>query len=170
MKQFDAAIAGGGWSGGGIALELARAGLRVGVLERQEPGREASWAGAGILSAAPENPGMIPAVPLCKASLALYPEFVAMVEETSGQRAGFRPKGTIEALFSRDARAELSTLIALHHGLGLKAEPLRAEDARELEPALSEEMEVGVLRPDEAALANPAVTRAAFAPARLRRA
>ncbi len=166
MKQFDAAIAGGGLIGGSIALELARAGLRVGVFDRQEPGREASWAGAGILSAAPENPGMIPAVPLCKASLALYPEFVAMVEETSGQRAGFRPKGTIEALFSRDAKAELSTLIALHHGLGLKAEPLRAEDARELEPALSEEMEVGVLRPDEAAVDNRALTRAVFEAAR----
>jgi glycine oxidase len=166
MKKFDAAIAGGGLIGGSIALELARTGLRVGVFDRQEPGREASWAGAGILSAAPENPGMIPAVPLCKASLALYPEFVAMVEETSGQRAGFRPKGTIEALFSRDARAELSTLIALHHGLGLKAEPLRAEDARELEPALSEEMEVGVLRPDEAAVDNRALTRAVFEAAR----
>jgi len=166
MKKFDAAIAGGGLIGGSIALELARAGLRVGVFDRQEPGLEASWAGAGILSAAPENPGMIPAVPLCKASLALYPEFVAMVEETSGQRAGFRPKGTIEALFSRDARAELSTLIALHHGLGLKAEPLRAEDARELEPALSEEMEVGVLRPDEAAVDNRALTRAVLEAAR----
>lgn len=166
MKKFDAAIAGGGLIGGSIALELARAGLRVGVFDRQEPGLEASWAGAGILSAAPENPGMIPAVPLCKASLALYPEFVAMVEETTGQRAGFRPKGTIEALFSRDARAELSTLIALHHGLGLKAEPLRAEDARELEPALSEEMEVGVLRPDEASVDNRALTRAVFEAAR----
>jgi glycine oxidase len=166
MKKFDVAIAGGGLIGGSIALELARAGLRVGVFDRQEPGRESSWAGAGILSAAPENPGMIPAVPLCKASLALYPEFVAMVEETSGQRVGFRPKGTIEALFSRDARAELSTLIALHHGLGLRAEPLRAEDARELEPALSEEMEVCVLRPDEASVDNRALTRAVLEAAR----
>jgi glycine oxidase len=165
MKKFDVAIAGGGLIGGSIALELARAGLRVGVFDRQEPGREASWAGAGILSAAPENPGMIPAVPLCKASLALYPEFVAMVEEISGERTGFRPKGTIEALFSRDARTELSTLIALHHGLGLKAEPLRAEDAREMEPALSEEVEAGILRPDEASVDNRALTRAVLAAA-----
>jgi glycine oxidase len=166
MKKFDVAIAGGGLIGGSIALELALAGLRVGVFDRQEPGREASWASAGILSPAPENPGMIPAVPLCKASLALYPEFVAMVEETSGQRVGFRPKGTIEALFLRDARAELNTLIALHHGLGLKAEPLRAEDARELEPALSEEMEAGVLRPDEASVDSRALTRAVLEAAR----
>ena len=166
MKNFEVAIAGGGLIGGAIALELARAGLRVGVFDRQTPGQEASWAGAGILSPAPENPGMIPLVPLGKASRALYPEFVSTVEEISGQGAGFRPKGTVEALFSRDARAELSTIIALHHGLGLKAEPLSATDARELEPALSEELEAAVLRPDEASVDNRALTAAVLEAAR----
>ncbi|MGH9676552.1 MAG: NAD(P)/FAD-dependent oxidoreductase, partial [Candidatus Acidiferrum sp.] len=160
MKKFDAVIAGGGLIGGAIALELARAGLRVGVFDRQEPGREASWAGAGIISPAPENSGMIPLVELGKASRALYPEFVAMVEEISGRDVGFRPTGTIEALFSQDAREELSTIIALHHGLGLKADALRAEDARELEPALSEELEAAVLRPEEASVDNRALTEA----------
>ena len=166
MKKFDVAIAGGGLIGGAIALELARAGLHVGVFERQEPGQEASWAGAGILSPAPENPGMIPTVPLCKASLELYPKFVALVEEISGHAVGFRPKGTLEALFSRNAREELSTLIAVHHGLGLRAEAIRAEDARELEPALSEEMEAGILRPDEASVDNRALTKAVLEAAR----
>src|SRR2546422_11662364 len=69
MKKFDAAIAGCGVIGGAIALELARAGLRVAVFDRQQPGQEASWAGAGILSPAPENPGMVAMVPLRKASL-----------------------------------------------------------------------------------------------------
>ncbi len=160
MKKFDVAIAGGGVIGGAIALELARAGLRVAVFDRQQPGQEASWASAGILSPAPENPGMVAMVPLGKASLALYPEFVAQAEEISGKSAGFRPKGTLEALFSRDTKAELSTIIALHHGLGLKAEPLRGEDARELEPALSEDVEAAVLRPEEASVDNRALTAA----------
>jgi glycine oxidase len=160
MKKFDAAIAGGGVIGGAIAMELARAGLRVGVFDRQEPGQEASWASAGILSPAPENPGMIAMVELGKASFARYPEFVAQVEEISGMSTGFRPKGTLEALFSHDTKAELSTIIAVHHGLGLKAEPLRAEDARELEPALSEEVEAAVLRPEEASIDNRALTAA----------
>ncbi len=162
MKTFDVAIAGGGVIGGAIALELARAGLRVGVFDRQQPGQEASWASAGILSPAPESPGMIAMVPLGKASLSLYRDFVAQVEEISGQNAGFRPKGTLEALFSKDTREELSTIIALHHGLGLQAEPLRAEDARELEPALSEEVEAAVLRPNEASIDNRALTNAAL--------
>ncbi len=160
MKKFDAAIAGGGVIGGAIALELARAGLRVAVFDRQQAGQEASWASAGILSPAPENPGMVAMVPLGKASLALYPEFVGWVEEISGKSTGFRPKGTLEALFSHDTKAELSTIIALHHGLGLKAEPLRAEDARELEPALSEEVEAAVFRPEEGSVDNRTLTAA----------
>ncbi|MGC1617242.1 MAG: glycine oxidase ThiO [Candidatus Acidiferrum sp.] len=166
MKKFDVAIAGGGLIGASIALELARAGLNVGVFDRQEPGLEASWAGAGILSPAPENSATIPLVPLGKASMALYPEFVRMVEEISGQSAGYRPKGTLQALFTGDAREELSTVIALHHGLGLKAEPLRAADARALEPSLSEDLEAAVLRPEEASVDNRALTGAVLEAAR----
>jgi glycine oxidase len=166
MKKFDVVIAGGGVIGGAIALELARAGLRVAVFDRQQPGQEASWASAGILSPAPESPGMVTMVPLGKASLALYPELIAQVEEISGKKTGFRPKGTLEALFSRDTKAELSTIIALHHGLGLRAEPLRPEDARELEPALSEDVEAAVLRPDEASVDNRLLTAAILESAR----
>src|ERR1700716_2850946 len=158
MKKYDAAIGGGGGIGGAIALELARAGLRVAVFERQQPGQEASWASAGILSPAPENPATLALVPLGKASLSQYPEFIAHVEELSGKSTGFRTKGTLEALFSHDTKAELSTIIALHHGLGLKAEPLRAEDARELEPGLSEEVGAAVLRPDECSVDSRALT------------
>jgi glycine oxidase len=160
MKKFDAAIAGGGVIGGAIALELARAGMRVGVFDRQQPGQEASWASAGILSPAPESPGMIAMVPLGKKSLSMYPEFVAQVEEISGKSTGFRAEGTLEALFSGDTKAELSTIIALHHGLGLQAEALRAEDARELEPALSDDVEAAVLRPEECSVDNRALTNA----------
>ena len=160
MKKFDVAIAGGGVIGGSIALELACAGLRVGVFDRQQPGREASWASAGIISPAPENAGMIPTVAAGKMSAAIYPEFIARVEELSGQKTGYRAKGTLAAIFSRDAKEELSTIVALHHGLGLKAEGLSSEDARELEPSLSEEIEAAVLRPDEASVDNRALTTA----------
>jgi glycine oxidase len=147
MRTFDVAVAGGGLIGCAIAFELSRAGLRVAIFDKQEPGREASWASAGILSPAPENPGMIAIVPLGKAGMALYPQFVAEVEELAGQSVGYRTKGAVEALTSRHAREELSTIVALHHGLGLKAEPLSAADARELEPSLREDLEAAVLRP-----------------------
>jgi glycine oxidase len=154
MKTFDAVIAGGGLIGTAIALELSQAGLRVALLEAQQPGREASWASAGILSPAPENPAMIGMVPLGKASLAMYPQFVRSVEELTGMPTGFRTKGTIEALFSRRAKEELNTIVALHRGLGLEADAISAAEARGLEPSLSEEIEVAVLRPSEASVDN----------------
>jgi len=157
-QTFDVAIAGAGLIGGSIAFELARAGLSVAVFDRQQPGQESSWAGAGILSPAPENPGMLPAVPLGKASMAAYPGYIAAIEEVSGQSCGFRPKGTLEPLFSRQTREELSTIVAMHRGFGLRAEPLSPEDARELEPGLTEDVEAAVLRPDEASVDNRALT------------
>jgi glycine oxidase len=160
METFDVAIAGGGLVGAAIAFELAHAGLRVAIFDRQQPGEGASWAAAGILSPAPENAAMIPVVPLGRASLTFYPEFVANIEEASGQSVGYRAKGTLEAFFSSDSQAKLNTIIALHHGLGLKAEPLSANDAREMEPSLSTELEAAVLRPDEACIDNRALTRA----------
>jgi glycine oxidase len=168
MRSYDAIIAGGGLIGGAIALELALNDLRVALFDAQEPGREASWASAGILSPAPENPGMISMVPIGKASLAMYPTFIAEVEERSGLPTGYRSKGTVEALFSRHAREELNTIIALHRGLGLKAEALSAKDAREMEPALSEEIEAAVLRPQEASVDNRLLTKALIEAAKKR--
>jgi glycine oxidase len=166
MKTFDVAIAGGGLIGGSIALELARAGLRVGLFDKHEPGKEASWASAGILSPAPESPSMIALVPLSKASMDLYPQFVSDVEEISGIQVGYRANGTIEVLTSHQAREEMSTIIALHHGLGLQAEPLSPDDARELEPSLRDDLEGAVLRPAEASVDNRLLTQAILTCAR----
>ena len=160
MQSYDVVIAGGGLIGASIALELAQAVLHVGLFDSQEPGREASWASAGIISAAPENPSSIPLLPLSRASAALYPRFVENLKEITGEDVGYRPYGTLEALLRGNVREELSTLIAVHHGLGLKAEALSAEEARKLEPALTEHIEAGILRPQEASVDSRALTRA----------
>src|SRR5258708_19007161 len=115
MRTFDVAIAGGGLIGASIAFELAQAGLRVGLFDSQQPGGEASWAAAGILSPAPENAAMVSTVPLGRASLAMYPTFVESIEKLSETCVGYRAKGTVEAFFSGDAKARLSTIVALHH-------------------------------------------------------
>lgn len=165
MKTCDVVIVGGGIIGGSIAFELAQRKLRVVVLDRQQPGQEASWAAAGMLSPAPDTPASIPLVPLSRASLALYPQFVSAVEEASGIDTGYRAEGTLEVLFRGDAERELSTLVALHHGLGLACEPLPLEEARAMEPALGREMRAAAFLPDEASVDNRALTRAVLAAA-----
>lgn len=168
MKTFDVAIIGGGIIGGSIAFELAQQKLRVAVFDRQQPGREASWAAAGMLSPAPDSPDAIPLVPLARASLELYPEFVAAVEEASGRSVGLRREGTLELLFARDASRELSTLIALHHGLGLPTEPLPFDEAYQLEPALGRDARAAAYLPYEGSVDNRALTEAALEAAVLR--
>ena len=160
MKTYEVIIAGGGIIGGAIAFELAQRKLSVLVLDRQPPGQEASWAAAGMLSPAPDNPEAIPLVPLARASLQLYPEFVAAVEEISGEKVGFRPHGALEMLFGQEAERELNTLIALHRGLGLDTEVLRAEEAFELEPHLSRDLCAAAFLRFEASVDNRALTRA----------
>jgi glycine oxidase len=160
MNTFDAVIAGGGVIGASIALELAEAGLKVGLFDAREPGREASWASAGMISPAPENAEMIPFVPMSLASVALYPEFIRKVEGLTGMDAGYRKDGALDIIMDGDVQEELSTVIALQHGVGLKAAAVSAERAREMEPALTEEMEAAIFREDEASLDARAFTAA----------
>ncbi len=165
MNTYDVVIVGGGIIGGSIAFDLARRNLRVAVLDRQELMREASWAAAGMLSPAPDCPAAIPLVPLGRASLALYPKFVADVEELSGRRTGYRADGTIQVISRGDAERELSTLVALHHGLGLACEPLPLEEARIMEPALGREARAAAFLPDECSIEPRALTPAVLAAA-----
>jgi glycine oxidase len=160
MDKFDVVIAGGGLIGASIALELAEAGLQVALFDEQEPGHEASWASAGMISPAPENPEMIPFVPMSLASAKLYPEFVGEVEELAGTQVGYRKDGAIDVIVDGNVQQELSTIIALQHGVGLKATALSAEKARKMEPALTEEIEAAVFREDEASVNARALTDA----------
>jgi glycine oxidase len=160
VKTSDVLIVGGGIIGGSIAFELARRDLRVVVLDRQELMHEASWAAAGMLSPAPDSPAAIALVPLGRASLALYPNFTAAIEEASGIRTDYRSGGALEILCHGDAERELSTLVALHHGLGLACEPLPIEEAREMEPAIGHDARAAAFLPDEASV-NPHLLTAA---------
>ena len=152
MKTYDVVIVGGGIIGCSIALALSRRNLRVAVLDRQEPMKEASWAAAGMLSPAPDCTAAIPLVPLSRASLGLYPQFVAELEEISQLPTGYRRTGAIEALFHGDPERELSTLVALHRGLGLACEPLPLVEALEMEPALGCDVRAAALLPQEASV------------------
>lgn len=160
MSKYDAVIAGGGVIGACIALELAEAGLKVALYDAQEPGREASWASAGMISPAPENLGSIPFVPISLASVALYPAFVQKVESLSGMDVGYRKDGAIDVILDGNVEEELSTVIALQHGVGLRAEALTGQQVREMEPALTVETKAAIFRPDEGSLDNRAFTDA----------
>ncbi|MGA9483254.1 MAG: FAD-dependent oxidoreductase, partial [Candidatus Acidiferrales bacterium] len=160
MKTFDTVIVGGGVIGAAIAFELAGEKQRVLVIDRQEPGREASWAAAGMLSPGPDSPEAVPLVPLGRESLRLYPEFVAAIEEASGKTVGFAREGTFEVFAGRDGEGARDKLIEEYRDLGLAIETISLEAARALEPALCAAVSAAAWLPEEATVDPRLLTEA----------
>jgi glycine oxidase len=150
VEIYDAVVAGGGLIGASIALELAKRHLRAVIIDRQEPGKEASWAAAGMLSCAPDSTDSLPILPLSRASAEIYPSFVAEVESLCGINAGYRTPGVVEAFFGTVAERKRDARVAIIQNAGLEAVTISVEEARRLEPALSENVRAAALLPGEA--------------------
>jgi glycine oxidase len=135
MKSWDAIIAGAGIIGLALAIELRKAGMSVLVVERGEPGREASWAAGGMLA----DCGLeIPAAlqTLATASARMYPEFVHELEDESGLKIDLRAVGTLlfpddHAAFQQRERGQVALATA-----GETPALLSSDALGELEPAL----------------------------------
>lgn len=166
MKHYDAVVAGGGIIGASIAFELAAEGLSVAVFDAQHPGREASWASAGMISPAPESSAMFSLLPISTASVRLYPDFIRRVEELSGKTVGYRHDGALDVLLNGTGQNEIDEILALHRAASLRAEPLSGPEAREIEPALTGELRAAIHRPDEASVDNRLLTEATLEAAR----
>jgi glycine oxidase len=125
VKSWDAIIVGAGIIGLTLAIELNKQGLRVLVVEKGEPGREASWAAGGMLV---DSPGETrPELrELATASARMYPEFVHELQDESGLKIDLRSQGTL--LLTRDKTRQISVGTERADDLPLSLE--------QLEPAL----------------------------------
>ena len=111
MKSWDVIIAGAGIIGVSLALELRERGATVLVLDRAEPGSEASSAAAGMLAPAdPETPKALR--PLAMESARMFPAFVQKIESTAGIQVDFRRVGTIALMSENAAQPEYRGLSA----------------------------------------------------------
>jgi glycine oxidase len=128
VKNRDAIVVGAGIIGLSLAIELNKQGLRVLVVEKGEPGREASWAAGGMLVDFPMETA--PAQrELATASARMYPEFVHELEDESCLKIDLRSQGTLLFLDAHHASL-LDQNLQNSHSCSLPA-PLP-----ELEPAL----------------------------------
>jgi glycine oxidase len=168
VSAFDVAIVGGGVIGSSIAFELAAEKLKVIVLDRQQPGQEASWAAAGMLSPGPDSPEAFPLVPLAKESFRLYPDFVSHVEETSQRSTAFVREGALQIFSGPHAEPERQRMAAEFQELGIAFEPISLNDARKLEPSLGPAARAAALVPDEAVVDPRLFTEAVLDAARHR--
>ena len=93
--MVDCLIIGGGVIGLSLAYELASCGYQVQVVDRQELGREASWAGAGILPAARRSPGGTASEQFAALSCRLHPQWSARLKAETGIDTGYVVCGEI---------------------------------------------------------------------------
>jgi len=167
----DCLVIGGGVIGLSIAYELAGHGLRVRVVDRQQPGREASWAGAGILPPAiiPPPPDQ-PLAKLAALSTELHPQWAAKLLDETGidneyRRCGGWALGVVgyTDLGPLADRYEMVRSAHVEPPLGWEALPYAPVSFAELadrEPALAEARQSGTIiaaafAEDEAQLRNP---------------
>ena len=114
VKTWDVIIAGGGIVGLSLAIALRKRGAAVLVVERGEPGREASHAAGGMLVDCPlETPPVLQ--PLATASARMYPEFAHELEVESGLKVDLRDRGTI--LFLAPVHAQRNAKFVATHSL-----------------------------------------------------
>jgi len=146
MATSDVLIVGGGIIGCALALKLAEERGEVIVVERNQPGREASWAAAGMLAPTSEGPHFSAAeAELAAASAALYPDWLDRLGEGARDVVGYRTEGTLQVAFTDEEAAELRTL---------PGELLTTAEARRLEPALSELILAAVFLPRDLQVDN----------------
>jgi glycine oxidase len=155
----DVIVIGGGVIGLTSAWELAGRGLKVTLLDRQQPGREASWAGAGILPPAYFGPAEHPLAPLARATHPLWPRLSEELREHTGVDNGFRQCGGINFAPDEDPVA-LDQEIRLWQQAGAVVEPLDLEAVRTLEPSLSPQTLSGYRLPQTWQVRNPRHLRA----------
>jgi glycine oxidase len=132
----DVLIVGGGLIGLATAFELAERGAVVRVYERGEPGRGASWAGAGMLAPYAEHIDDEAMLELCGASLERYPAFVERVSDAAGVRLDVTLDGILEAAFDSEQLTRLDTFRCELSARGVPAQLLDRHGALMAEPAL----------------------------------
>jgi glycine oxidase len=115
----DVTVIGGGIIGLTSAYFLAKAGLKVTLIDRQDFGSEASWAGAGIIP--PGNPAraVTPADKLRAESVSRFEGLSAELRELTGLDNGYVRCGGIEILDEEDA-----DVVAMWRAEGLLFTPL----------------------------------------------
>jgi glycine oxidase len=153
----DAVIVGGGVIGLSIGYALAREGISCTVLDRRELGREASWAGAGLIPPPSEGrPKLASSILQLRAwSAELYPRWSAALREETGIDNGYRRTGGVDVARTEAEEAALRATAGRWRLEGIVHERLAPGDHVRVEPALNPEIHLVYFLPDRAQVRNP---------------
>jgi glycine oxidase len=116
-------IAGAGIIGLTCAWRLSLCKIPVTIFDAGPAGREASWAGAGMLAPGGEMEEASPLTEMALQSLALYPQYVEELREASGLPIDYRCCGAIEVALTGAEAEQLVHRSARQAALGIRSEP-----------------------------------------------
>lgn len=157
----DVLIVGGGVIGCSLARELAGRGLRVTVVERGNPGEEASLAAAGLLAPQSEAEAPGPLFDLALESRSLYPEWARGLESETGMEVGYRRFGVLRCSFGDPDDELLLESLLWQVRAGLPLERLgAAEIGTRFGDRLSREVRSGLFFPEDGIVHNGWLMRA----------
>ncbi len=156
----DIVIVGGGVIGLAIAYEVAREGFAPIVLDRSELGREASWAGAGLIPPESQRTLENPTVELRSHSARLYPHWSAALRDETGIDVGYRRSGGVDVAVTDSEDEVLRNTAGRWRAEGVAFERLASSDVRRVEPALAADLKSAYFLPDRAQVRNPRLVRA----------
>jgi glycine oxidase len=160
----DVVIIGGGIIGLSIARELARRGVRdVTLMERGELGQEASWAAGGILAPQVEADKANEFFQLACASRNRYPTFAKALSAETGIDVELDKTGTLYLGFNADDEHEMRRRYEWQTREGLQLEWLLTEEARRLEPNISDQVQCALLFPNDFQVENRRLVKALIA-------
>jgi glycine oxidase len=162
----DVIVIGGGVIGLSVALELAGQGAAVTVLEQADFGREASWAGAGILPPGNLDAAVAPEARLRALSHSLWPDWAEVLTAETGIETGYSRCGGLElrtAAGTEDELDDLASEIKGWRGQGVRVEELAAHALRELEPLVTPETVASYRLPELGQVRNPRLMKALLA-------
>jgi glycine oxidase len=112
---------------------------------------------APLAEAHPEEQALLA---LGRASVAIYPEFVADLEAAADRGVGYRGDGTLIVGLDRDDAENLRFLYETRQQIGLPVDWLTGAEARRREPALSPRVTAALQCPADHQVDNRAVVRA----------
>lgn len=148
----DCLVIGGGVIGLTTAWRLAQRGYSVHLVDQGIPGREASWAGAGILPPGLPGPASDPLTSVALKASQQWPKLAAELHEATGIDNEFHRCGGIE--LTEGTPAELASEQQRWEAAGARVECLDPRQVRELEPAFSG-AEAAYHLPDLCQVRNP---------------
>jgi glycine/D-amino acid oxidase-like deaminating enzyme len=149
---YDAIIVGAGIVGAACADELARRGLRVGVIDRDVIGSGATAAGMGHIVVMDDSE---PQFALTRYSQTLW----QALERDLPEDVEFEQCGTIWVAADEDEMLEVQRKCDYYRTGGVPAEILDHAQLKELEPNLREGLSGGLLVPEDAVLYPPCAAR-----------